>query len=223
MRNRLAALPFALAAKSVTRYSPGRAGAEPLMMPVPVLSLSSFGSPATENRMGRSPVHGMRYRNGRPGRAPYTWGPLILGCSPGLGVRIGCSAEPAAATVNASTATTFGLLNGATAAPGEQGASRRMPPMHPNVGRSRTRVWREKYIPIRFWPDYIEFALGCWQEFSRTDWPSVRWRDLDPDRPTRRPRRGRRNRALAEKRQETRDRGEPPVVVPPRTTTAARL
>src|SRR5450759_612550 len=92
MRNRFVALPFALAADSVTRYSPRFAGVAPLTIPVAASSFSSFGSPAAENRMGRSPVEGMRYRNGRPGRAPYTSGPLILGCGAGLGVRIGCAA-----------------------------------------------------------------------------------------------------------------------------------
>ena len=62
------------------------------------------GSPAAENRMGRSPVEGMRYRNGRPGRAPHTSGSLIFGRGAGLGVRIGCAADRAAALVNASAA-----------------------------------------------------------------------------------------------------------------------
>src|SRR5450759_1330812 len=104
MRNRLAALPFALAADSVTRYSPRFAGVAPLTIPVAASSFSSFGSLAAENRIGRSPVQGMRYRNGRPGRAPYTSGPLIFGCGAGLGVRIGCAADAAAAPVNASAA-----------------------------------------------------------------------------------------------------------------------
>src|ERR1039457_5641867 len=116
MRNLLADLPFSLAADSVTRYSPRLAGVAPLIIPVAASSFSSFGSPAAENRMGRPPVAGMRYRKGRPGRAartsrrlvlcraPYTSGPLIFGCGAALGVRIGCASDRAAALVNARAA-----------------------------------------------------------------------------------------------------------------------
>jgi hypothetical protein len=59
------------------------------MIPVAESRFIEAGSFEAENRMGRCPVHGMRYRNGFPGRAPYTFGPLIFGAGPGFGVRTG--------------------------------------------------------------------------------------------------------------------------------------
>src|SRR5580692_2137364 len=58
------------------------------MIPVASSSFSDGGSPVAEKWIGRVPVQGMRNRNGCPGLAPYTFGPLIWGIGDALGVRI---------------------------------------------------------------------------------------------------------------------------------------
>src|ERR1017187_363119 len=64
------------------------------MIPVRRSSLSEAGRFLAENAMGRFPVEGIRYRNGWPGLAPYTFGPLIWGIVCALGVRISGRLSP---------------------------------------------------------------------------------------------------------------------------------
>ena len=61
--------PWRFEARKVTGWLPA-AGVRPVMMPVCGSSVSPAGRPSAAKAIGRSPVHGMRYRNGFPGRAP---------------------------------------------------------------------------------------------------------------------------------------------------------
>ncbi len=60
----------------------------PVTIPVTGSNDRPSGNPCMLKRTGRSPVHGIRYRNGDPGWVPYTAGELITGVAGGAGVRI---------------------------------------------------------------------------------------------------------------------------------------
>jgi hypothetical protein len=51
----------------------------------------------------------MRYKNGEPGRTPYTFGPLMCGADPGGGVRISPTGTGDGALVSADLTTANGL------------------------------------------------------------------------------------------------------------------
>ena len=70
-------LPCDEDAESLTSYRPGFAGLVPEMIPVTLSRLRAAGSPVASKRIGRVPVQGIRYRNGRPGRQPKTRGPFM--------------------------------------------------------------------------------------------------------------------------------------------------
>jgi hypothetical protein len=59
----------------------------PVMRPEFVSSERDDGRPSAENIIGRSPVAGMSYRTGEPGRTPNTEGPLICGLAGAGGVK----------------------------------------------------------------------------------------------------------------------------------------
>src|SRR6516162_11129966 len=86
MRNFFSFIPLPFVARSVTTCSPGDLS-EPVISPDLESSLSPEGRSVAENLSGRSPVAGIRYRNGAPGRTPKMDGPLIRGVAAGLGVR----------------------------------------------------------------------------------------------------------------------------------------
>src|SRR5437763_6216189 len=58
--------PLAFFARSVTITCPGFVN-EPVISPVLESTVRPAGKSLTENSMGRSPVAGIRYRNGEPG------------------------------------------------------------------------------------------------------------------------------------------------------------
>ena len=59
-----------------------------VMIPVVSLSIKPAGQLSVLNSLGLTPVAGIRYKKGLPGRQPYTLGPLICGCKAGSGVNI---------------------------------------------------------------------------------------------------------------------------------------
>ena len=87
MRKSLSVLSMLLEALSFTWYSPAFF-TFPVIIPVAASNLSPLGSPSALNVIGRSPVHGIRYKKSAPGLAPYTFAPLIRGAGDALGVKI---------------------------------------------------------------------------------------------------------------------------------------
>src|ERR1017187_655074 len=82
--NFFSAVPLAFVARNVPRCWPGSFNA-PVISPVSAATCSPAGRPSTENSIGRSPVAGMRYRNGELGRTPKMEGLLMRGIGGVLG------------------------------------------------------------------------------------------------------------------------------------------
>jgi len=78
------------------------AASDPVRKPVLASSLMPGGRPSALKVTGFSPVAVRRWRNGLPGRAPKTRGPVRRGCGPGLGVRMTASSFSGMATTGAA-------------------------------------------------------------------------------------------------------------------------
>src|SRR5665213_1626240 len=110
MRNFFSLLPKAFWARSTISYFPALVSV-PVISPVAESTCRPAGSFLTENSMGLSPVAGMRYKKGEPGRTPKIDGPWMRGVGGGAGVRLsGISSPRADARTETKTANNRGRI-----------------------------------------------------------------------------------------------------------------